>query len=116
MFHVSLPNNSDEAAWESVAQKLEHLDVRQCEASKQSDHDMIMGFVGAQDDALNAAVKQVIRRACQHARALQAARTGDLLTLKSHPEPLCEDAGFTTTLHFAAEAGLVPVLAYLIES
>merc|ERR1719277_2810521 len=76
---------------------------------------MIMRLIAGQEDALNAAVKHAIGQACLHAGALEAARAGEVAALKSQPEPLCEDAGFTSTLHFAAEAGCAEALSYLIE-
>lgn len=115
-FHVALPNNSDRDAWDAVCQQLQCLDVRRCQASKQSDHEMIMKLVSGNEDSLNDAVKAIIGRACVHAGALEAARVGNLAALKNHPEPLCLDAGFTTTLHFAAEAQSEETLVYLIES
>lgn len=115
-FHVSLPNNSDRDAWDSVYAKLQDLDVRKCQASVHADHDMIMKFVDGQEDALNTAVKQTIGRACQHASALEAARSGNLAALQSHPEPLCEDAGHTTSLHLAAGNGTTcDPLNFLLE-
>lgn len=114
-FHVSLPDNSDRNCWDTVSKKLQSLDVRRCQASKQTDHEMIMKLVAGKEDKLNEAVKKEIGRACLHAGALEAARAGTLPGLQKHPEPLCQDAGFTTTLHFAAEAPCEEALRYLIR-
>lgn len=114
-FHVALPNNSNREAWDLVSQKLQDLDVRHCQASIPSDHAMIMKLVAGNEDKLNSAVKATIGHACLNAGALEAARSGNLEALKSHPNPLCHDAGFTSVLHYAAESARVDVIVYLIE-
>jgi ankyrin repeat protein len=114
-FHVSLPDNSDSDAWNAVYEKLQSLDVRQCQASKQSDHDMIMQLVAGNEDTLNTRVRDVIGRACMNAGALEAARRGNMEVLAYEcKHPLCHDAGFTTTLHYAAEAPNPDALKFLI--
>lgn len=114
-FHVSLPDDSDRDAWDAVAAKLQDLDVRKSEASVQRDRDAIMDYLDGQELALNVAVKQAIQRACDHASALNAASTGHLAALMRHSEPLCADAGYTTTLHLAARAGCVDTVEYLLQ-
>mmetsp|Transcript_18161 Transcript_18161/g.42204 ORF Transcript_18161/g.42204 Transcript_18161/m.42204 type:complete len:976 (+) Transcript_18161:100-3027(+) len=114
-FHVAFPDNSNTAAWTAVAHQLEHLDVRTCKASVQHDHDLIMAYIRGHEDELNTAVKGAIARACNNARALAAARVGDLEALRMHPNPACEDAGFTSTVHFAAEAPQPDALEYLLN-
>mmetsp|Transcript_51980 Transcript_51980/g.96191 ORF Transcript_51980/g.96191 Transcript_51980/m.96191 type:complete len:953 (+) Transcript_51980:94-2952(+) len=114
-FHVAFPDNSNKAAWTAVSHELEHLDVRTCKASVQKDHELIMAYIRGHEDELNAAVKGAIACACHNARALAAARAGDLEALRMHPKPACEDAGFTSTVHFAAEAAQPDALEYLLS-
>jgi len=118
MFHCSLPNNSDRQSWAAVREKLEHLDVRTCQASRLEDHALIMSFISGREDELNQAVIDVINRQASCAEALDAARAANFELLSKHPEPLAEDAGFTTTLHYTATvdaAESCQLMTYLIE-
>eukprot|EP00927_Polykrikos_kofoidii_P065864 TRINITY_DN61583_c0_g1_i1.p1 TRINITY_DN61583_c0_g1~~TRINITY_DN61583_c0_g1_i1.p1 ORF type:complete len:700 (-),score=91.10 TRINITY_DN61583_c0_g1_i1:57-2120(-) len=115
-FHVSLPDNTKAADWTGVSRKLEHLDVRFCEASNEQDRKRIMSYVSGLEDELNATVHRQISNACRDARTLDAARRGDLEALESCDPVICGDVGCTTSLHYSALAGHTEVLSYLLRS
>ena len=81
------------------------LDVRKCGASKREDLARILAHIRGHEDAINEAVRASCWQSVDVAHVLQAARRDEGLALNEMRQPVCCDAGLTTSLHVAAGAG-----------
>lgn len=120
-YDISLPDDGDEALWQTVGARLEKLDIAQCRASRAEDKEAILEYARNQEggiQSVNDAIKTVGRNAMQRARVAAAATSGDITWLSSFTDAELGDwrshHGRTAT-HVAVAHSRVAAVAHLLQ-
>lgn len=126
-YDISIPDNSDERAWEACGSKLMTLDVEQCAASRETDKLAILDYARRQPGgiaALNLGVREAAQKAMRNAKFLAAAAQGDTASLReaaAHGSDIDKLRTWRSIrgrslVHIAAVNSRVETLAFIIEA
>eukprot|EP00931_Biecheleriopsis_adriatica_P093624 TRINITY_DN67350_c0_g1_i1.p1 TRINITY_DN67350_c0_g1~~TRINITY_DN67350_c0_g1_i1.p1 ORF type:complete len:591 (-),score=55.93 TRINITY_DN67350_c0_g1_i1:84-1634(-) len=119
---ISLSNNDDEHLWHKVAQRIQKLDVKDCQASEEADRQAILAYASAQKggiQALNDAVRTFSQMALKCSQIMAAARVGDTdLLLAQDADELREwrsPARKETLIHILARQSQVQTMVQVLD-
>eukprot|EP00927_Polykrikos_kofoidii_P016852 TRINITY_DN17652_c0_g1_i2.p1 TRINITY_DN17652_c0_g1~~TRINITY_DN17652_c0_g1_i2.p1 ORF type:complete len:740 (-),score=113.77 TRINITY_DN17652_c0_g1_i2:590-2809(-) len=119
-YDFTLPDDTEEAAWRCVDDRLSNLDVRNCLATEPTDKERILHFMadhGGGVEVLNANVRRVSAEAAEHAVVFAAASIGKASILAKVDESLlfATNSRERTPLHLAAACNCSGALLLINE-
>lgn len=114
-YTISLPSNTDTRLWHDVVDKVESINLEDCEATVQEDKEAILVYAREHSggiEAVNHTVRSVARAALRSAEMMAAAKTGDIKRLLDLGDELQTLRSFRgrTVHHILARYGHIAAL------